>query len=388
MGCHQSTLPSRGGGVLDSAESGQNASNYRPCFRRVSRWIAEEAELKEAPQEPLALYRCKPPWESVGTAPRIIVDLPVATRKSDRPEVRRAAALAAIEALPDADVVIWTDGSAAGGTTRGGAVALIQMPRLGRELKLRAPAGAVCSSLRAEMTAMQTALSAVTSLPEAEIRDIQQVRLLTDSRSGLQQLKRGPGLQPTKLAADVWKLLQELGSRNIACTLQWVPGHAGIEGNEEADQLAGSAAELPQENAAIDLCSARSAISRHVKTMEQRRASAAHPHPKPTPGHGDLPRREAVTLCQLRSGYSPLTRDTLHRIGLAENDRCPACGEADSITHLLCGCDAYAAARQQRWGLDPPLSEILGGPAELIIGFLRRVGRVDPPIDPPTQPST
>ncbi|KAF0312901.1 hypothetical protein FJT64_016422 [Amphibalanus amphitrite] len=186
--------------------------------------------------------------------------------------------------------------------------ALIQFHHLNIEETVRAPAGAVCSSLRAELTAMREAFAAV----------------------------------------------------------------AGLEDGE-----------LASTNAPIDLSSARAAVTRHVRELSRQRATAAHPHPDPTPGHDSLARWGSVTLSQLRTGTSPLTRDTLHKIGPAANDECPACVEPDSAAHLLTDCPAYEAARRRRWGVDPRLVDVLGGPATKVVTFIEDVRRAEPPLDPP-----
>ncbi|KAF0291869.1 Crooked neck-like protein 1 [Amphibalanus amphitrite] len=81
------------------------------------------------------------------------------------------------------------------------------------------------------------------------------------------QLQRGPAGQVTALAADIWECLHTLSERGTTVTFQWVPGHAGLDGNEHADQLAGEAAAAEQPDVQIDFVSARSAIGRRVGTM-------------------------------------------------------------------------------------------------------------------------
>ncbi|KAF0303563.1 hypothetical protein FJT64_024450 [Amphibalanus amphitrite] len=116
----------------------------------------------------LQAYNCDPPWLGHRGGITFRVDLPVATRRSDPPAVRREAALRATAELPHPDVTIWSDGSARGGRNRA-AQALIQFHHLNREETVRAPAGAVCSSLRAELTAMREAFAAVAGLEDGEL---------------------------------------------------------------------------------------------------------------------------------------------------------------------------------------------------------------------------
>ena len=96
----------------------------------------------------------------------------------------------------------------------------------------------------------------------------------------------------------------------------------------------------------------------------------------------------AITPVDYRSklaGKSFLARKTLHDIGLATNPDCKECREEDSVLHLLTECPAYADARARLWGGPlPSLECVLGGSAHKIFEYLRRVGRVDPPVDAAT----
>ena len=360
---------------------------HKPCLRRVGQWVLREAGVEDSQVEPFLSTSPEPPWTShpgPGSV-QIVTDLPTTTRRTDPPDKRRQAAERALAALPTPDCTIWSDGSAAGGTTNGGGGAVIILHHEERSIECLAAAGASCSSTRAELVAVQTALKTVAGLPPTSANSITEVRLCTDSRACLQILQRGPTVQPEALAADIWATINNLTEKGKNITLQWVPGHAGIQGNEEADKLANrAAAELNQDAIPIDMSSARSAIRRRIAKWTADRARA-HPHLPPTPFHDDLTRWEQTTLSQLRVGKSILTRKTLHEIGLATNPDCKECGEEDSVRHLLTECPAYADARARIWGGPlPSLECVLGGSAHQIFNYLRRVGRVDPPVDAAT----
>jgi hypothetical protein len=66
------------------------------------------------------------------------------------------------------------------------------------------------------------------------------------------------------LGQKIWALLQEYSTPGTHFTLVWVPGHAGLAGNEVADAEARRGGQDDQEEAAVDFSSAAKAALKEV----------------------------------------------------------------------------------------------------------------------------
>ena len=136
-------------------------------------------------------------------------------------------------------VEIYTDGACRGNPGPGGWAATLSLD--GREKEI-AGAEALTTNNRMELTAVIRALEA--------LRRPVRARVFTDSqyvRRGItewlaQWKARGwmtAGRKPVK-NQDLWQHLEELcASHEIEW--HWVPGHAGVPGNERVDRLANQA---------------------------------------------------------------------------------------------------------------------------------------------------
>ena len=136
-------------------------------------------------------------------------------------------------------IEIYTDGACRGNPGPGGWAALLQMGEHEKELS---GAEALTTNNRMELTAVIRAL-------EALKRPVQ-VRLYTDSqyvRRGITEWLRAWKARGWRTAdrkpvknQDLWLLLEEASAPH-QIEWHWVPGHAGVPGNERVDRLANEA---------------------------------------------------------------------------------------------------------------------------------------------------
>jgi ribonuclease HI len=143
-------------------------------------------------------------------------------------------------------IEIYTDGACRGNPGPGGWAALLRRGRHEREISGAEP---LTTNNRMELTAVIRALEALKRPVRAGV--------YTDSeyvRRGISEWLPGwkargwrtAGRKPVK-NQDLWQRLDELAAGH-EIEWHWVPGHAGVPGNERVDRLA---------NAAIDTLSAQ-----------------------------------------------------------------------------------------------------------------------------------
>ena len=296
------------------------------------------------------------------------------------------AAKTLLQGIDPDDIVIFSDGSAVEGTKNGGAGAVVTVP--GREkVVLKKACGKVCSSFKAEMTAIEIALEHVTKETEMDhLIEPKKMWVITDSQSSVSMLSSGPGSQYGDQGNRIWGMIMRIASRGWSIKFQWIPGHRQIEGNEEADKAAGEASQLSQEHVPIDFNTIKAAIKRHI-TERDREETPPTPSfhykvtkNKPKKLKSNLSRKEEVLIHQLRCGKSPLAANCLYKyLGLPEeNGLCiMGCNEKETVEHLLT-CKVYD---KQRWEtlqtMDP--IEALNDCPDKVLAFLKKIGRLAAP---------
>ena len=137
----------------------------------------------------------------------------------------------------------------------------------------------------------------------------------------------------------------------------WIPGHAGIKGNEEADQLAKNALYFKNIdiNLPLSITEAMSNINSYFRTLWQiewensekgRHYYNLQPSVLSSNIFTSFPRQVHVILFRLLSGHIPLNFH-LHRFGLHETGLCNHCLFAEeTIDHFLFQCDMFRDERE------------------------------------------
>ena len=303
-----------------------------------------------SPREPLVLTPPFPPWSPPSFSVSLSLSLPCS--RSDPPLLRSALARGHLSSLPPSDLTIWTDGSVIGKLGPGGSGVFINCSSCSSSFSLSFHAGEHCTSFVAEVVAIQHALS--WSISHHSSCHFTSLLLLTDSLSALSVLSSAPTPLLTASLHSVWSSLASLCTSSISVSLQWIPGHSDIRGNDTADALAKSGTSLP--SAAPQCLSPLKSYFRRSLYNSWRASVTSSLIPSQIPKVAveelSLSRGVRCELSRLRcNGHSPLLNSYLHWIGRSTSPYCSVCGsENHDVPHVLCSCPSLSSTRAAIFG--------------------------------------
>jgi ribonuclease HI/exonuclease III len=215
-----------------------------------------------------------------------------------------------------------------------------------------------------------------------ELEGCKRVTIFTDNQAAIQAITNPritSGQYITQRAVAGINKARKMG---ITPTIQWIPSHIGIQGNEEVDLLAKEAAGWNQQDRTVQETlraraypsfTLRSAKKRHAKQETARvwgdewqnglhgreyYLYAPTPHRKYFDTHGSLKKALSAVITQMRTGKIGLN-SYLHGIKAASapTDRCRGCKRRrETLYHVLLECPSFGESRTRYWKGRPPHS--------------------------------
>ena len=161
----------------------------------------------------------------------------------------------------------------------------------------------------------------------------------------------------------------------VSLTLQWIPGHTNIFGNEQADKLARQGTTCQQQHHPVSYRTAKQIIKTNTKEEWMNRwaqgttGRCMFNHmttPQPKDNINTLKRRDQVIIFRLRTMHIPLNAH-LNRINPEIAPLCPLCPQPyETVQHHLFDCPALADLREELLPDNPDLGNTLyAGPEQL-----------------------
>lgn len=194
----------------------------------------------------------------------------------------------------------------------------------------------------------------------------------------------------SKIAIECHNIMTEIAQRRDI-TLQWIPAHTSIEGNDRADQLAKKGASSPAQGPEpfIPLSEKRCRLIcnkwlqkcckerwQSTNTCSQTRSFILEPSSKLTTQLLDLDKRKLSLTVSMLTGHVRLNA-YLKRIGIRDDPDCDYCGRnEETALHFLCNCPTLSIKRKESFGkeiLTP--TQVINLNINKIYNFVKKSGR-------------
>ena len=286
------------------------------------------------------------------------------------PEALRTLAMNTIK-NHQADITIYTDGSAEEGTRCGGNGTIIttgtpEEPEVMETLMRRGRQHT--SSFEEEMAAMETASGWIRDHPQYH-----KILICTDSKSLCDSMASATP------SAPVANLMYTMGKSPSKIKVQWIPSHVDIPGNELADTAAKQAASLEEDQSQASQPISFAAVKAHIRReivdppISHERTAEAYKHYKKDTDKDIRTRFDQTTLARLRSGHHKNLRAYQHRIDENVDPSCRHCpGKDHTLQHWLTECDATAEERHRIFGTTSLTTDILSANPPGVVELARR----------------
>ena len=195
------------------------------------------------------------------------------------------------------------------------------------------------------------------------------VIIFSDAKSALEALQNPPHQDQitSEIALGISNLI---AAHAVHVTLQWIPGHCNISGNEKADKLAKIGATKPQK---IPPCT-QNTIKQILKNNEKedwlnrwacgstgRVMFKEMAQPRPQDAINELERQDQSPIFQFRTQHTR-TNQHLNRINPLHQPHCRHCDNpAETTEHLLLYCPNLQPKRMELLPTNPTIHSTLYG---------------------------
>ena len=345
--------------------------------------VKEQEPVENLPQNRKEENKCPypPPWVDIRQPTINTSLLDPEVNKQTIPTILKSCALETINHYPSSATHIYTDGSAFKATKLAGYGVFVRYPDESEET-LSDSCGNNCSNYEAELMAITAGVELLHQEFELTKRKPSDIVIFSDSSSALDALKTPPYEHPEveKAALAIHNILT---SYDIKVTLQWIPGHNDLSGNEKADKLAKKGTQKPQKDNPCTMATVKTILkSQSKETWQNKWATgttgrayfAEKSKPKKNDSINQLYRPDQSLIFQFRTGHAAVNMH-LNRINPLHAPMCRHCPHAyETTVHLLLECPGLQILRRKLLPFNPTIHNTLYGPLKqlrLTSNFIR-----------------